>query len=246
MLRKLTLVILVLVGFADAALAGPLDDLMKGIKTPGIKAPGGAQSSAPEEKTVISGLKEALSIGTGKAVTSVSKMDGYLANQAIKILLPDNIQNVAGVLGKMGYQKEVDDFTLSMNRAAEAAAPKARKYFVEAIKQMSFEDATNILKGGNTAATDYFKSKTFSKIYDDFKPSVSESMNKVGVTKSYKDLTGRASSIPFVNIGSLDLDHYVTTKALDGLFYMVGQEETKIRTQPAARVTDLLKTVFGK
>ncbi len=222
--------------------AGPFDEMMKDVKIPQIR-----QSSGPDEATTVSGLKEALSISSGNAVTSVSKMDGYFTNQVIKILLPEKIQMVADLLGKVGYQKQVDAFILSMNRAAENAAPKARTFFVDAIKQMTFQDAMQILKGNETAATDYFKSKTYNKIYTEFKPSVSTSMNKAGVTKSYKDMIGTyTSSVPFAKVESLDLDHYVTTKALDGLFYMVGEEERKIRTNPAARVTDLLKKVFGK
>ena len=220
---------------------GPLDDVLKGVKIPQMG------SSGPDEATTISGLKEALSIGSNNAVTSVSKVDGYFANQAIKILLPEKVQMMANVLGKVGYQKQVDAFVLSMNRAAETAAPKARQFFVDAIKQMTFQDAMQILKGKETAATDYFKSKTYDKIYGEFKPSVSTSMNKVGVTKSYKEMVGTyTNSVPFAKAESLDLDHYVTTKALDGLFYTVGEEEKKIRTDPAARVTDLLKKVFGK
>jgi hypothetical protein len=225
-----------------ACYAGPLDDVFKGVKMPQVGSSGG-----PDEATTASGLKEALSVGTGNAVTSGSKLDGYFANQAIKILLPDNIQKVAEVLRKVGYQKQVDDFILSMNRAAENAAPKARQFFVNAIKEMSIQDAMKILRGSDTAATEYFKSKTFDKLYTAFKPPVSESMDKVGVTKSYKDMMGTyTKSVPFVKTESVDLDHYVTTKSLDGLFYMIGQEEKQIRTNPAARVTDLLKTVFGK
>ena len=111
---------------------------------------------------------------------------------------------------------------------------------------MSIEDARKILSGSNTSATQYFKSKTSSKLYDEFKPSVSESMNQVGVTRSYNAMMGKVPSVPFGKQESVDLDHYVTTKALDGLFYMVGQEEQKIRTNPAARTTDLLKKVFSK
>lgn len=222
--------------------AGPLDDVFKGVKIPQV-----GSSSGTDEATTSSGLKEALSIGTGNAVTSGSRLDGYFANQAIKILLPDNIQKVAEVLRKIGYQKQVDDFILSMNRAAENAAPKARQFFVNAIKEMSIQDAMKILRGSDTAATEYFKSKTFDKLYTAFKPPVSESMDKAGVTKSYKDMMGAyTKSVPFVKTESVDLDHYVTTKSLDGLFYMIGQEEKQIRTNPAARVTDLLKTVFGK
>jgi len=222
--------------------AGPLDDIMKGIKKSPLATGGGS-----DEATTASGLKEALSIGTGNAVTSVSKSDGYFMNQMIKILLPKNIQTAADVLGKLGYQRQVDDFILSMNRAAENAGPKARKFFVDAIKEMTFDDAVKILRGSDTSATEYFKSKTFDKIYAEFKPSVSASMNKVGVTRSYKEMTGKyTSTVPFGNMESVDLDHYVTTKALDGLFFMVGQEEKKIRTNPAARTTELLRQVFGK
>jgi hypothetical protein len=242
-MKKILSIGLVSAGFilAFACYAGPLDDVLKSVKIPQM---GG---SGPDEATTIAGLKEALSIGTGNAVVSTSKLDGYFANQAIKILLPEKIQTVADVLRKVGYQKQVDDFVLSMNRAAENAAPKARQFFVDAIKEMSFQDAMKILKGNETAATEYFKSKTFDKIYAAFKPPVAASMDKVGVTKSYKDMMGTyTKSVPFVKTESLDLDHYVTTKSLDGLFYMVGEEEKKIRTNPAARVTDLLKKVFGK
>ena len=233
-----------LFGVTVLCYAGPLDDVLKGVKLPaGVNMPGTGQ----DDSTVVSGLKEALSIGTGNAVTSTSKLDGYFKNQMIKVLLPENIQTMAGVLGKLGYQKQVDDFILSMNRAAEKAAPKAKAYFVDAIKQMSFDDARKILGGGDTAATDYFKSKTSGKLFNEFKPVVSKSMNDVGVTKSYKEMTGKyTSAVPFASLESLDLDQYVTNKALDGLFYMVGQEEKKIRTDPAARVTDLLRKTFGK
>jgi hypothetical protein len=218
--------------------AGLLDDVMKNI--------GSSGKGETDESTIISGLKEALSIGADKAVNNVSQVDGYFENQVIKILMPEKIQKVADILGKVGYQKQVDDFVLSMNRAAEKAAPQATSIFVDAIKEMTFEDARQILNGGDTAATEFFKSKTHDKIYSVFKPIVSSSMDEVGVTRSYKEMMGRYESFPFMSKESVDLDHYVTNKAMDGLFYMVGQEEKKIRTDPAARVTDLLKTVFGK
>ncbi len=160
--------------------------------------------------------------------------------------MPEKIQKVADVLRKIGYEKPVDDFILSMNRAAEKAAPKAADYFVDSVKGMSIEDAKKILNGGNTAATDFFKSKTYDKLFSDFKPAISSSTDEVGVTRSYKEMMGKYTSIPFMKAESLDVDTYVTNKALDGLFYMVAQEEKKIRTDPGARVTDLLKKVFGK
>ena len=161
--------------------ASGLDDMLKGAKLPGQmpSMPG----AGPDNKTTASGLKEALEIGTSNAVKAVSKTDGYFGNQVIKILLPDNVQKMADVLGKVGYQKQVDDFVLSMNRAAEKAAPQATALFVDAIKSMTFEDARKILQGGDTAATDFFKAKTSAKLRDAFKPIVSSTMNQVGVTR---------------------------------------------------------------
>jgi hypothetical protein len=230
--------LLVFVFCATASYAGLLDNV--------IKSMGGSAGSGPNNDTVVSGLKEALAIGAENAVKNVSQVDGYFGNKMIKILMPEKIQTVADVLRKVGYQKEVDDFVLSMNRAAEKAAPKAASYFAGAIREMSIEDARGILNGGDTAATKFFEEKTHDKIYSEFKPIVSASMNEVGVTRSYKNMMAKYESIPFMDKQSLDLDHYVTNGALDGLYYMVGQEEKKIRTDPAARVTDLLKTVFGK
>ncbi|MFQ3573826.1 MAG: DUF4197 domain-containing protein, partial [Thermodesulfovibrionales bacterium] len=180
------------------------------------------------------------------SVKDVSRTDGYFSNAVIKILLPEDIQRVANVLSQIGFKKEVDNFILSMNRAAEKAAPMATSIFLDAIKSMTIEDAIGILNGGDTSATDFFKKKTTDKLYNSFKPIISDSMQKVGTVNSYKELTKGIESIPFIEHKSLDIEHYVTKKALDGLFYMVGEEEKKIRTNPAARVTDLLKTVFGK
>lgn len=173
-------------------------------------------------------------------------MDSYFGNKEIKILMPEKMQKVADVLRKVGYEREVDEFVLSMNRAAEKAAPKATSIFIDAIKQITFEDARKILQGGDIAATDYFKAKTSNELYKVFKPIISSSMNEVGTTKAYKDMMSKYESLPFITKESYDLDHYVTNKGLDGLFYMIGKEEKKIRTDPAARVTDLLKKVFGK
>jgi hypothetical protein len=231
------LLMALLMGPASPAHAGLMDDL--------IGKAGIGQKSGPGNDQIISGLKEALSIGTGNAVAATSKTDGYFGNQAIKILMPEKIQKVVNLLGKAGYQKEVDDFVLSMNRAAEKAAPRAKAIFIDAIRQMTVEDARKILDGGDTAATDYFRGKTSWKLYDAFQPIVSSSMNEVGTTRSYKEMMGKYTALPFASAESLDLDRYVTNKSLDGLFYLVGQEEIKIRKDPAARVTDLLKTVFG-
>jgi hypothetical protein len=207
---------------------------------------GQAAGKGLDDSTIASGLKEALAVGTKNAVNLVSTVNGYYGNDAIKILLPDKIQKVAELAGKLGYQKQVDEFIQSMNYAAEKAAPKAASSFADAIKGMTIDDARKILSGGDTSATDYFKSHTSSKLYDEFKPSISESMNQTGVVRSYNAMMSKVPVIPFVKPESVDLDHYITTKALDGLYHMVGQEEQKIRTNPVARTTDLLAKVFGK
>jgi hypothetical protein len=200
----------------------------------------------PDINTTISGLKEALSVGTEKAVKTVSLADGYFKNPAIRIPLPEKVQKAAKLMKKVGLHKEVDAFELSMNRAAEKAAAQATSFFISAVKEMTFQDAKKILHNGGTAATDYLKAKTEEKIYKSFRPVVASAMNEVGATRSYKQLTDKARSRHLLKGDSQDLDHHVTKKALDGLFYMVGQEEKNIRTNPAARVTDLLKKVFGK
>lgn len=237
MKRALCLMAFLMIVPAPSLQAGVMDDLLKGT--------GLGISAGPGNDQIAAGLKEALSIGTGNAVGATSKTDGYFGNKAIKILMPKKIEKVADVLGKMGYQKEVDEFVLSMNRAAEKAAPQAKEIFIDAIRGMSIEDARKILDGGDTAATDYFKGKTTGKLFEAFHPIVSSSMNEVGTTRSYKEMMGKYASLPFARSESLDLDRYVTDKALEGLFHMVGQEEIRIRKDPAARVTDLLKSVFG-
>jgi hypothetical protein len=207
------------------------------------------RSSMPETNSlgrIIAGLKEALSIGTGNAVVDVSRVGGYFKNQAIKILIPQEIQQTGDMLRKFGFGKVVDDFERSMNTAAEQAAPKAKAIFLDAVTQMTFDDARRILNGPDTAATDYLRAKTSTAIAGLFRPIITESMNKVGVTRLYKQMVEPLKMLPIASPVPVDLDGYVTEKALNGLFVMVAEEEKKIRRDPAARVTDLLKDVFGK
>lgn len=222
----------------SAASFGQLDQLKKGL--------GLGSSSDLSDSKVASGLKEALRVGAENSVKLTGRTDGYFGNQAIKILLPKNLRPLEKGLGAMGYQPKIDAFVLSMNRAAEAAAPSARKIFTDAILAMSFEDARKILSGNDTAATDYFKSKTTHQLTAAFTPVVNKTMDANGVTQQYNALSGQLKSIPFMKSEDLDINRYVVGKALDGLFYMLAQEEKKIRTDPAARTTDLLKQVFGK
>lgn len=221
-----------------------LDKLMK--EVPKLPAATGATAGSSDAKTDVAGIKEALAVSTEKAVNSLSKANGYFGNQAVKILMPKNIQKVAEVARMAGYEKQVDQFVLSMNRAAEAAVPLAAKIFGDAIRDMTVNDVRAILTGGDTAATEFFKRKSADKLYTAFKPVVSKKVDEVGATRAYKDMMGRYEQVPLVQSKSLDLDDYVTHKALDGVFYMVGQEEKQIRTNPAARTTELLKAVFGK
>jgi len=192
-----------------------------------------------------SGLKEALRVGTEATISLTGKTDGYFANQAIKILLPSQLQSADKGLRMVGYGPQLDEFVLSMNRAAEAAAPGAKKIFGDAIGAMSIQDVRKIWSGGDNAATQYFKSKTTNQLTAAFKPIVDKALNQVGVTRQYKELLGRAQSIPFMKTESLDIDRYVLTKSLDGLFVVLGEQEKQIRTNPAARTTDLLKEVFA-
>jgi hypothetical protein len=206
------------------------------------------QSSMPQTNSlgkIIAGLKEALSIGTGNAVVDVSHVGGYFKNQAIKILLPQEIQQTGDMLRKFGFGKVVNDFEHSMNTAAEQAAPKAKAIFLDAITQMTFDDARRILNGPDTAATDYLRTKTSVAIAGLFRPIITDSMNKVGVTRLYKQMVEPLKMLPIASPVPVDLDAYVTEKALSGLFVMVAEEEKKIRRDPTARVTDLLKDVFG-
>jgi len=202
-------------------------------------------SDSISESEIVEGLKQALEIGTGKAVDLVSKQGGYYNNPEIKIPLPESVQNAEKLLRGVGFGSKIDAFELSMNNAAERAAPEAKSIFWDAIKKMEFDDAKKILNGREDEATLYFKDKTYARLQGIFEPIVKESMGEVGVTRTYQDLSAKVEKIPFADSLSLDLDQYVTAGALNGLFQMLAEEEKKIRSDPAARVTDLLKKVFG-
>ncbi len=204
------------------------------------------KKDAVSESDTASGLKEALHIGAENAVKLTGREDGYFGNEAIKIPMPDKLRKLDKGLRRLGQGELIDEFVLGMNRAAEKAAPLAKDIFWDAIKQMDFADAREILTGGDTAATDYFREKTGDQLSEAFLPVVRESMQTVGVTRQYEQMMDRYESVPFARSLSFDVDQYTVDKALDGLFFMLAEEEGKIRTDPAARVTDLLKTVFGQ
>ena len=218
--------------------AGFMDSIKDAIKSMGKK-------EGLTETDIVDGLKEALQIGTANAVSLTSKTDGYYKNPYIKIPLPEDVQKVEKLLRATGFGQKVDDFELSMNRAAERAAPEAKSIFWDAIKQMTFTDARDILDGRDNEATLYFKDKTSSRLSEIFKPITHQAMSEVGVTSTYQTLDAKVKSIPFADKMSFDLDQYVTDKALEGLFFMLAEEEKNIRNNPTARVTDLLKKVFA-
>ena len=224
-----------------APASAQLDSILKEMDTltrPGAATPGGVKVGAA--------LKQALQVGTENAVRLTGKTDGYFTNKAIKILMPERLRTVERGLRTAGYGSEVDKLVLSMNRAAERAAPTAKKFFWDAIGEMTIDDAQRILNGTPTAATDYFKGKTSPSLRIAFRPIVEKAMNEVGTVRQYNELLGQAKAIPFLKTEDYELDRYVVGKALDGLYYVVGEEERKIRSDPSARVTDLLKDVFGK
>ena len=234
-----TIFCLTLSAVVAAPASGGWGDFLKDVQ----KALSGEESIT--EADIIQGLKEALHIGTDKAIKGVSKINGFYKNQKIKIPLPGSVQKVEKLLRAAGYGAKVEAFELSMNRAAEKAAPKAKSLFWDAIKGMSFSDAKTILKGRDNEATLYFEDKTSDKLQAIFKPIINKTMSQVGVTHAFQDLNAKLSKIPFAERVSFDLDQYVTEGALNGLFLMLAEEEAKIRRDPAARVTDLLKRVFG-
>lgn len=193
---------------------------------------------------VVQGLKEALKVGTDSSTYHLSLTDGFFKDAAIKILMPPEAQKVEKTLRDVGFGSVVDKSVLSMNRAAEDGTKYVGNIFWNAIKQMTIQDAFGILKGGNFAATDYLKQKTTPELITAFTPIISKSLDNTNATKYWKDVFSvynRFSNNPV----NTDLTEYVTQKTLDGLFYHIGLEEQKIRKDPAARVTDILKKVFG-
>ena len=205
----------------------------------------GHDNSQLSDDKIIAGLKEALQISTGKAVALTGKPDGFLKNQAIKILLPPKLQTIGKTMRMLGMGARVDELEVGMNRAAEQVTPQAKQIFLAALKKMSFDDARHILTGNDTAATDFFKRTSSADLTIAFAPIVHQSMQRVGVVQQYQRVL---NSAPGGNAlaGEFDLDKYVLGRTLDGLFYMLGEEERRIRKDPAAQTTALLKQVFGR
>ena len=224
-------------------------------------SPGTAALAALSDTQVADGLKDALGNGLQHAIANLGHDGGFLTNLEVKIPVPEKLQSAEKALRAMGQGKLVDDFLATMNHAAEAAVPAAASVFGDAVKQMSIADAKAVLTGPPDAATQFFRRTTSTNLYAIFYPIVRQATAKTGVTKAYKTMMAKASgggslggsfgsafggvTDKYLGSDALDVDAYVTNKALDGLFKMVADEEKSIRTNPLARTTDLMQKVFG-
>ena len=205
-----------------------------------------SNNSSLTQSEIISGLKEALIKGGQTAVNVLGKEDGFFTHPELKIKMPEKLQSVESALRKLKQDEIADQFVLSMNRAAEQAVPKATSIFTNIIKSMSIEDAYGVLKGPDNAATEYLRIKGGSQLQQEFLPIVKQVTNSVGVTEKYKALIDNLGMMSnFVDVESLDIDQYVTDKAVVGIFSLVAKEEKLIRENPSKRTTDLLRKVFA-
>lgn len=240
-MKKCILSASLLVGLLSSFLLAQstLDDLRK-------KAEAALGRRQPGNDRIIAGLKEALTVGTRNAVASTGRVDGFLKNAAIKILLPEKLRSAGKGLRMVGMGQQVDALEIGMNRAAEQAAPAAKQIFINAVTKMTIADARQILSGGDTAATDYFKRSASDQLTTAFAPIVHRSMENVGVVRQYNKLMQNPLAAQLNQGQDFDLDKYVVGKTMDGLFYELGEEEKKIRNDPAAQTTALLREIFGK
>jgi uncharacterized protein DUF4197 len=197
------------------------------------------------DEKIVAGLKEALEVSTTKAVALAGKHDGFMKNDAIRILLPQKLQSLGKGMRMLGMGEQVDDLEIGMNRAAEQATPQAKQIFLAALRKMTFQDARRILTGNDTAATDYFRAVSSDDLTNAFTPIVHRSLEHVGVVQQYDHVIKNAPGGSAI-ANEFDLDKYVVEKTLDGIFYMLSVEESKIRRNPAAQTTALLKEVFGE
>ncbi len=205
------------------------------------------------ETEAAGGIKEALAQGVDRAVRQLGKPDGFFRDQAVKILVPEDLRKMADLARRLGAGKRVDAFELSMNRAAEQAVPKAAGILGDAVRQMTLQDAIGLVRGGETSATDFFRRVSEEKLYSAFRPIVEQQTQNVGVTRKYKDMVKKAGGsglgaalLGGDNAQSADLDDYVTREAIDGLFHVIAEQEKQIRRNPASRTTELLRRVFGR
>ncbi len=246
-MKRALSVALALCLFSAPAYAGWADVLDKVQQQ--VPASGSASSAnlgaGLSDTDITKGLREALAKGTANAVSTLGKSDGFFANQAVRIALPDQLKKLEMPLRMAGQGELLDNLVLTMNRAAEAAVPQAAGILGDAVKNMSVTDAKGILTGGQDSATQYFRKNSGAKIAEMMKPIITKATDNVGVTKAYKKLLANPVAASVAESYGMNLDSYINAKAQDGLFYMIAQEEKDIRTNPAERTTDILKKVFG-
>ena len=197
------------------------------------------------QRDALAGLKAALERGAQTAVATLGRADGFLGNPQVKIPIPQSLERTERLARRLGFGNEVDELVVAMNRAAEAAVPEARKLLVDSVKKMTAKDAKAILTGGDTAATEYFRRTTDKTLHARFLPIVMRATEKVGVAQRYKEFAQPAAALGLVKAEHADLDEYVTRKALDGLYFMLGEEEKKIRKDPIGTGSAILRKVFG-
>lgn len=201
---------------------------------------------ALSETDAASGVRAALERGASAAVGRLGRTDGFLGNQSVRIELPGFLNDGAKLLRATGQRRRIDALVTAMNRAAEAAVPQARALLVSAAKSMSVEDAVQIVRGGDTAVTEFFRRKTREPIGEKFLPIVQRATEKVSLAQKYDAVAGQAARLGLLRREDADLNGYVTGKALDGLYFMIGEEERKIRRDPLATGSEILKQVFGR
>ena len=197
------------------------------------------------EADAATGVRTALQRGAEAALQSLGRTDGFLGNDKVRIPLPGHLADAAKLMRKFGQGRRVDELRPAMNRAAEAAVPKARTLLVNTVKQISVEDALRIVRGGDTAVTDFFAGKTREPLRAQFLPIVTEATQQVDLARKYNRVAGQASSIGLVKEEDANVEAYVTRKALDGLYLVIGEEEKKIRADPIGTGSAILKKVFG-
>ena len=226
-----------------------LDDLKAKIKQSGTPATAPAPSqdglSSFSNRDQVTSLKQALTQGAEAAVKDLAKENGYLGNDKVRIPLPESLQKVDGALRRFGMGRYADELVTSMNRAAEAAVPEARKLLVGAVKKMSVADARGILTGSDDAATQYFRKNTETALADKFKPIIGKAMQKVKVAEKYDQFAGKGVRFGLVEERDARLDDYITRKAMDGLFLMMAEQEKAIRANPLQATGSLAKKVFS-
>lgn len=203
------------------------------------------QTSGLSNEDMAAGLRQALDLGIDKQVTKLTQKNGFYKNELVKILLPEELQKVDDALRKVGLSSLADEGIKALNRAAEDAVKEATPIFVNAVRDITFNDAKNILLGEDNAATEYLTSKTQTQLYNKFKPVISNSFGKVGADQIWNNLITKYNNLPLTNNVNPDLTDYVTTEALKGVYTMIAVEEKEIRTKVSSRTTDLLKKVFA-